>query len=390
MQFLLGFYVVSLLHLFSSVRATSEGQSERQPFPVGTIARASAPTLLDLPETFFMQLFGELGLSRDAARLAAINRPFHQLVLDNIHRHLCNLDAIFLRFGSIVVRKTFLNKPCRGNDRWETPFQRAVRLQDENFVRTAIQSTIQPVPGDIEVPWEHYLPSLLISDAESIQSIGMVKDAGTGLTLWHGAIITQNYFVVELLALKGFDFQVRDNFGWTPLVLACTQHEVSIVNLLLRSLHGQVVPGAALQSAFLNDRNEIANLLLDQPNIEVNSALFNTNGPLHTAISANVDLDLIERLMKHANLDINAPGAQGKTALHLAAESGNHKLVDYLLNKRADMEARDLFNRTPRDLAFATMIQRTMSPLQYDSYQAILETLDDAVSSESSIFEFDE
>jgi ankyrin repeat protein len=45
--------------------------------------------------------------------------------------------------------------------------------------------------------------------------------------------------------------------------------------------------------------------------------------------------------------NINAPGDEGKTALHYAAEQDNEEVVDLLLEKRAHANSRDQDSRTP-------------------------------------------
>jgi len=49
--------------------------------------------------------------------------------------------------------------------------------------------------------------------------------------------------------------------------------------------------------------------------------------------------------------DVHARNAEGRTALHLAAEAGRRDLVELLLERGADVNAADLQSRTPSGLA---------------------------------------
>ena len=58
------------------------------------------------------------------------------------------------------------------------------------------------------------------------------------------------------------------------------------------------------------------------------------------------DRDKLECLEGY-DADLNASDYNGKTALHVAASSGQHALIEWLLERGASVHARDNANETP-------------------------------------------
>lgn len=64
--------------------------------------------------------------------------------------------------------------------------------------------------------------------------------------------------------------------------------------------------------------------------------------------------DEVNRLLRSTAVDVNTTGADRRTPLHLAATSGNVKLVELLIFSRADVNAQDLTQSTPLMSALAS------------------------------------
>jgi ankyrin repeat protein len=64
-------------------------------------------------------------------------------------------------------------------------------------------------------------------------------------------------------------------------------------------------------------------------------------------------LDAI-KLFVEMGADVNAVNEQGNTALHLAAQRGNDRAIEYLVSKGAKLDVKNKGNRTPLDLARAS------------------------------------
>lgn len=98
----------------------------------------------------------------------------------------------------------------------------------------------------------------------------------------------------------------------------------------------------ALNIAVKNNNIEIIKILLDNPNIDINSQsiIINKYGkeeletPLNNAIK-NENIEIIELLVSKENLDINlGPSKEydGDTALNIAMRNGNKEIIDILLS----------------------------------------------------------
>jgi ankyrin repeat protein len=57
------------------------------------------------------------------------------------------------------------------------------------------------------------------------------------------------------------------------------------------------------------------------------------------------------KLFVEAGADVNAVNAQGNTAVHLAAQRGNDRIIEYLVSKGAKLDIVNKGNRTPLDMA---------------------------------------
>ena len=197
---------------------------------------------------------------------------------------------------------------------------------------------------------------------------------------------------VELLIREGVDVNARSTKGWTPLNVAISKEDLSLVPLV----HVLLTAGAdlscktpegmtALHMAFLTDNDEIIEPLLqhDPKNINPSNRAGLTHFHIACTISnmshletylANypdniVDLrvsdqasqypgytglhfavhfdepDVLNRLLQ-SRANVNARDAQGRTALYLACEYGCSYLVEILLRQGADVNAQDSHGAT--------------------------------------------
>jgi ankyrin repeat protein len=110
--------------------------------------------------------------------------------------------------------------------------------------------------------------------------------------------------------------------GWTPLHLAAFFARRDVAELLLGR-------GASLQALSTN---------------------YMANTPLHAAVAGKQDLEVVTLLVERG-ADVNARGATGVTALHLAASRGNEALVEFLLRRGASPSARLDDGKTPAIVA---------------------------------------
>ena len=137
--------------------------------------------------------------------------------------------------------------------------------------------------------------------------------------------------IVRFLLGKGADVNARasnDSSNDTALMLAAEKQSPSFVKQLLAR-------GANVRDCNKHGRN----------------ALHRAQGrPLDSADVARMEVVAMILEKDRAGL-INAQCLAGKTPLHLASEFGNTPIMDFLLNRGADLEARDYGKRTSLILA---------------------------------------
>lgn len=167
----------------------------------------------------------------------------------------------------------------------------------------------------------------------------------TGTTVLHYASISGNFRLVKMLMNKMIDLNARDDKGFTSLDMAIAGNHPGIVQLLIE--RGAIVYSSCeygcSDSDIAEDRNYIAILRhLIENNDRVSmvndfvefgvpkSTKLRNTSPLHTAtICGYLDIfQIIYSVTKNIEFFDN-----GITLLHVAAESGNLELVQYLLSE---------------------------------------------------------
>ncbi|MCD8339890.1 MAG: ankyrin repeat domain-containing protein [Burkholderiales bacterium] len=99
--------------------------------------------------------------------------------------------------------------------------------------------------------------------------------------------------------------------------------------------------------AIRNKSNKVIDLLLQQKNLNVNAPNALNETPLMLAVYY-LENDTAQKLVEHG-ADVNNPGHW--SPLHYAAAADNTKMVNYLIKKNADINARTLRGFTPLYMA---------------------------------------
>ena len=142
--------------------------------------------------------------------------------------------------------------------------------------------------------------------------------------------------VVELLlAVPGINVNLATKEGATPLHIAVQKGHLQIVRLLLAA-HGINVNAemhdnktTPLILALHLGRKDIAELLLDAPDIDIGKPLTNSMAPIHYAARNNLP-GIVEKLVGRG-ADVNLAIAGGVTPLFFAAERGHLEAARALL-----------------------------------------------------------
>ncbi|MCJ1393148.1 hypothetical protein MMC18_006020 [Xylographa bjoerkii] len=206
--------------------------------------------------------------------------------------------------------------------------------------------------------------------------------------------------VDRLLKKSGIDVNAIDNDGRTPLLIAAKEGNLEIVNRLIQTSdvdllatdndgralldyaaiqgYGGIVRrllGLAgmdiltrpirgrtlLHSVAYSGDVEVIPQLLETGRFDVNAADDDGNTPLHlAAIGGSRSVEVVKVLAAAENININARGRFGRTALHWAVAKRDLKLVRLLLRLAdIDVNAKDMSDNTPLHEAATSGIGKT-------------------------------
>ncbi|KAI9148801.1 ankyrin repeat [Paramyrothecium foliicola] len=174
------------------------------------------------------------------------------------------------------------------------------------------------------------------------------KDDGGQTPLSHAAHQGSEESVKALLATKNIAIDSLDHRGFTPLWLAMIHGKVSIAKLLLG--HGAnpnymaVLNQTPLHLAVQDGNKAVVALLLDEERTDVNGKDGDSWTPLMQAVKKGNET-LVKLLIGKEKVDVNIEDASGRTALSLAFELQHYAVVELLLGREdIDIGAAGQFN----------------------------------------------
>jgi len=170
-----------------------------------------------------------------------------------------------------------------------------------------------------------------------------------------------------ILLQYGADIEAKDSRGETPIEIAAFEGYAPIMRTLMGKGAKIKDPGMLLRLAAWNGHVEVAQLLLDRGTKINVSAEAKQGGerstPLHAAVVANRP-DMVEFLIERG-ADVNATDSVGRAPLHLAAESIYTQIAKTLLDHGAKVNAVSKAGDTPLHKAAAagrpTMVELLVS-----------------------------
>lgn len=153
------------------------------------------------------------------------------------------------------------------------------------------------------------------------------------------AVAANDISAVEGFLAAGIDPNVKDEeSGGTALIWAATHDEADLVKVLLRggaNVNARDMGGyTALLRALEKKNDAVAELMLAQPNLEVNAHGFNGKTALAWYVWSGDETNVKSLLERGANPNLS--DADGDTPLHGAVQRGNVMLLQMLLAAGAD------------------------------------------------------
>ena len=182
--------------------------------------------------------------------------------------------------------------------------------------------------------------------------------------------------LVEALIKRGADVNLKRYVGDTALMFAARTGNEKTVNALLRaganpnaqvmSPHaGEITPLTSAINSDAPNRVEIAKLLIGAK-AEINPKGDFVASPLLSAVE---DLEMVKLLIA-SGAKVNQQNFRGATPLMIAAGAGTPAVVRYLLEKGADVNARDREGNTV--LAYAEERREFFEPFRRDEIIQVL------------------
>jgi uncharacterized protein len=158
----------------------------------------------------------------------------------------------------------------------------------------------------------------------------------------------------DLMAINAFldagiNANAQDADGRTVLISAAARGDLEVVNALLtrgadpnvKDKRGYTALSHAVEAMY----EDVVDALLNRPELDTNSRGLNGR-PVLLAYVWRDNKERVEKLLAHG-ADVSAVDADGDTALHGAAKSGNVEIMRLLLDKGANPNATNRQGGTP-------------------------------------------
>ncbi|OQD89921.1 hypothetical protein PENANT_c002G02716 [Penicillium antarcticum] len=189
---------------------------------------------------------------------------------------------------------------------------------------------------------DQVVESLLNANPKS----ALVKDDDDRLPI-HWATAYNHLRVVELLVgAKGFDPDVEDGSGWTPLMIAASLKDAAgdaIIEMLLRKGADVSTKSSSGQNALhfassKSNTSTVRTLIANKCSARVKDKRGQL--PLHRAAAVG-SVPILKTLLEEGKSPVNATDSDGFTALHHAISEGHGDAAILLLKSGAEPEKRD-------------------------------------------------
>ncbi|KIN07094.1 hypothetical protein OIDMADRAFT_150361 [Oidiodendron maius Zn] len=183
-----------------------------------------------------------------------------------------------------------------------------------------------------------------------------------GESALHSSVRNADLGAIERLISEGHSLDVFDSRGYTPLHTAAARGRIDVLELLLLQCTNLEVRSQTFNKdtpltwTATEGTAESINILLDH-GAEIETVLGDGLRPIHLAAQC-ANYKITQMLLEgNVPLDINvctSDRLQGRSALHYAVLNGEPRVVKLLLQKGADVNARDIGGQTPSDYSVSS------------------------------------
>ncbi|CAG8892972.1 unnamed protein product [Penicillium nalgiovense] len=329
--------------------------------------------LLNLPNEILLCIANSLDQARDFLALACLNRAANNLFLDSLYRfNVRRQRSSSLFWGVRRGKLEFVEMMLRDyqadantiDGRSRTPIFYAIRNKNETMIRTLLfdkRADIDWQDRRGQTPLVYAIASNLLSTASLLLDFNPclnIRDAKNRSAIWYSiALCDEN--LVQVLLERGSDIRTPDYKRFSPSSLAIAKEIPKITRLLLLhsdpNLRMTLLENVTIRNRLLHQAVQASLLdvisLLVAHGADPNSKNGDGQSLLHQA-TKNGDREVVQQLLAHEEISINATDRQSCTALHLAAEYGCTSVAKCLLAKCGiDTNARDNYGRTAFHIA---------------------------------------
>lgn len=159
----------------------------------------------------------------------------------------------------------------------------------------------------------------------------------------------RDLIAIDAFIVAGINPNAQDADGRTVLISAAARGELDIVNKLLShnvNINIKDKNGyTALSHAIDAMHDDVEEVLLNRPELDPNCYGMNGRPALFTYVWRD-NKARVEKLLAHG-ADVNVRDADGDTALHGAAQTGNVEIMGLLLDKGPNVNAKNKVGGTP-------------------------------------------
>lgn len=240
-----------------------------------------------------------------------------------------------------------------------TPLHEAVRYGHTDIAQMLLgagapinaQDNLGKTPIMLYVPVEAQdkMYPLLISYKADVTRMDSYGDT----VLHSGTMTALPVGILSQLVAAGADVNARNKDGVTPLLIASQKQmleHVEFYSSLGADIHSEDKCGITPLKVALSDDDMLEHMVNQNNVMSLDSG---GNTPLHVAILANANVEKVKYILSLME-DVNARNREGNSALYLAVLKHNQKVIEILLEKKADIFSCNSTGYSPLRLALAT------------------------------------